>query len=97
MIEVSVHGTVEWALGECLRQGLAVRSERELGGRSGSHHYHLGLPGKLGTLELSEWQGTVWFSINERRDCGWVSEFARRIAATLDQAQSGSTMPTSTA
>lgn len=74
---------VERALRACLRQGLAIRSERELAGRPGSHHYHLALPGKPGTLELNEWQGSVWFSVNERRDCGWVSEFAREISAAI--------------
>jgi hypothetical protein len=87
MIEVPVPASVERTLGECLRQGLEVRSERELGGCPGSHHYHLAFPGKPGTLELNEWQGEVWFSVNERRDCGWVSEFARATAAAVGQAQ----------
>ena len=87
MIEVPVPGSAEQALGECLRQGLAVRSERELGGRPGSCHYHLAFPGKPGTLELSEWQGRAWFSVNERRDCGWVSEFAHGIAAAMSRGQ----------
>ena len=80
-------GSVERALEECLRQGLAVRSERELAGRPGSRHYHLAFPGKPGTLELSEWQGRAWFSVNERRDCGWVSEFAHGIAAAVGRAE----------
>jgi hypothetical protein len=88
MIDVPVPSSVEQALAECLRQGLAIRSQRELAGRPGSHHYHLAQPGKPGTLELSEWQGDVWFSVNERRDCGWVTDFAQRIAAAMDQAQS---------
>jgi hypothetical protein len=87
MIEVPVVGSVDQALGECLRQGLAVRSERELGGRPGSRHYHLAFPGKPGTLELSEWQGRVWLSVNERRDCGWVAEFAQGIAALMGGAE----------
>ena len=41
-----------------------------MAGRPGSHHYHLARPGQPGTLELSEWKGEVWFSVNERRDCG---------------------------
>jgi hypothetical protein len=86
MIEVPVSASVERTLGECLRQGLEVRSERELAGRPGSHHYHLARPGMPGTLELSEWRGEVWFSVNERRDCGWVSDFAHATAAALGQA-----------
>ena len=80
-------GAVGQALDECLRRGLVVRSDRELAGRPGSRHCHMGFPGKPGTLELSEWQGDVWFSVNERRDCGWVSELARDIAAVLDQSE----------
>jgi len=83
MIEVAVAGSLDQTLGECLRQGLAVRSERELSGRPGSHHYHLAFPGRPGTLELNEWQGGVWFSVNERRDCGWVSKFAHEVAAAM--------------
>jgi hypothetical protein len=83
MIEVPVAASVEQALDACVRQGLEVRSARELARRPGSHHYHLSFPGKPGTLELSEWQGEVWFSVNERRDCGWVSDFALSTAAAL--------------
>ncbi len=79
--------SVERTLEECSLQGLHVRSERALAGRPGSHHYHLAFPGKPGTLELSEWRGEVWFSVNERRDCGWVSDFARTTAAALGPAQ----------
>jgi hypothetical protein len=28
----------------------------------------------------------VWFSVNERRDCGWVSDFARTTAEALGSA-----------
>jgi hypothetical protein len=70
-------------LGECLQRGLAIRSKRELGGKPGSLHYHLAFPGRPGTLELSELEGKTWFSVNERRDCGWVSEFADAVAAGL--------------
>jgi len=89
MIDVPVPASVEDALGECLRQGLEVRSERPMAARPGSHHYHLRRPGKPGTLELSEWKGDVWFSVNERRDCGWVSDFARATAAALASSQQG--------
>jgi hypothetical protein len=86
MIEVPVSANVERTLSECLSQGLEIRSQRELSGRPGSRHYHLARPDQPGTLELNEWQGEVWFSVNERRDCGWVSEFARATAAALGQA-----------
>ena len=87
MVDVPVAASVEDALGECLRQGLEVRSERPLAGRPGSHHYRV--PGKPRTLELSEWKGEVWFSVNERRDCGWVSDFARTTAAALASSNEG--------
>jgi hypothetical protein len=87
MIEVPVPASVDRTLGECSRRGLEVRSERELAGRPGSHHYHLGFPGRPGTLELSKWRGEVWFSVNERRDCGWVPDFARATAAAIGQTE----------
>jgi hypothetical protein len=83
VIDVPVPASVQEALEECLNQGLEVRSERPMAGRPGSHHYHLARPGQPGTLELSEWKGEVWFSVNERRDCGWVSDFARTVAAAF--------------
>jgi hypothetical protein len=89
MIEVQVSASGDQALDECMRRGLIVRSERELGGRPGSHHYHLAFPDKPGMLELNEWQGKVWFSANERRDCGWVSGLARDIAAAMASAGGG--------
>jgi hypothetical protein len=83
MLEVPVPASVDDALAECLRLGLEIKSQREIARKPGSHHYHLGRAGQSGTLELSAWQGEVWFSINERRDCGWVSDFARSTAAAL--------------
>jgi hypothetical protein len=83
MTEVPALASVEDALNECLRRGLEIRSEGPLAGRAGSHHYHLGFPGRPGTLELSERQGEVWFSVNERRDCGWALDFARTTAGAL--------------
>ncbi len=87
VIEVHVSASVEQTLKECLDQGLEIRSSRQISGRPESHHYHLARPGQPGTLELSEWQGEVWFSVNERRDCGWVSDFARATAASLGRAR----------
>lgn len=84
MIEVDLAADSELALQECLRRGLVIRSERELAGRAGSRHYHLAYPGRPGTLELSELDGRSWFAVNERRDCGWVSDFARDVARAID-------------
>jgi hypothetical protein len=81
VIEVQIDVSREQALQECLRRGLEVRSERELARRPGSRHYHLSFPDRPGTLELNELDGRVWFSVNERRDCGWASGLARDIAA----------------
>ena len=54
MIEVQVSLSREEALAECSRRGLIVRSDREIAGRAGSHHYHLAFPDKPGTLELND-------------------------------------------
>jgi hypothetical protein len=85
MLEVPVPSSVEDALAECLQLGLEIKSQHEIARKPGSHHYHLARPGQPGTLELSEWRGEVWFSVNERRDCGWVSDFARSTAAALGE------------
>jgi hypothetical protein len=90
MIEVAIHASGDEALAECMRRGLVVRSLRELSGRPGSRHYHLVIPGKPGTLELNDWQGSAWFSVNERRDCGWATDLARDIAAALTEMPSDS-------
>ena len=58
------------ALAECGERGLIVRSERELARRAGSRHWHLGFPGRPGTLELNEWQGRVWVKVHSLRDGG---------------------------
>jgi hypothetical protein len=73
VVELELNVTADNALAECRRRGLVVRSERELAGRAGSHHWHLSLPGRTGTLELSEWQGRVWVKVHPRRDGGWAS------------------------
>ena len=54
MLELDLNVTAAEALAECRERGLVVRSERELTGHAGSHHWHLGFPGCAGTLELSE-------------------------------------------
>jgi hypothetical protein len=54
MLELDLSLTSEEALAECRQRGLVVRSERTLAGRTGSHQWHLGFPGRSGTIELSE-------------------------------------------
>jgi len=73
--------TTQQVLDECRRRGLIVRSERELAGRHGSHHWHLRIPGRPGTLELSEWQNRVWVKVHPRRDGGWATALADELAA----------------
>lgn len=73
--------TAEQVLDECGRRGLVIRSERELAGRSGSHHWHLHMPGRPGTLELSEWQNQVSVKVHPLRDGGWASALAHELAA----------------
>jgi hypothetical protein len=67
------------ALAECRERGLVVRSERELAGRPGSHHWHLGFPSRAGTLELSEWGDRVWVQVHPRRDGGWATALAQEL------------------
>jgi hypothetical protein len=73
MLELNLKISSDQALMECRRRGLVVRSERQLAGRSGSHHWHLGIPGRSGTVELSESDGRVWVKVHPLRDGGWAS------------------------
>lgn len=79
-MELSLKLSAERALAECRDRGLVVRSERQLAGRPGSHHWHLGIPRRRGTLELSAWQGRVWVKVHPLRDGGWASDLARELA-----------------
>ena len=80
MLELDLTLTAEQALEECRGRGLVVRSERELAGRSGSHHWHLRMPGRAGTLELNEWQDRVWVKVHPLRDGGWAVALARELS-----------------
>ena len=81
MLELDLMLTAGQVLDECRRRGLIVRSERELAGRTGSHHWHLRMPGRPGTLELSEWQNRVSVKVHPLRDGGWASALAHELAA----------------
>ena len=80
MLELALTLTADHVLAECRRRGLVIRSERELAGRPGSRHWHLRMPDRAGTLELSESDGRVWLKVHPLRDGGWASALAREIA-----------------
>lgn len=80
MLELDLKITAGEALEQCRRRGLVVRSERQLAGRTGSHHWHLGIPGRAGTLEMSEFRDRVWVKVHPLRDGGWASALARELA-----------------
>ena len=76
MLELELQLTTGQVLDECRRRGLVVRSERELAGRAGSRHWHLRIPGRPGTLELSEWQNRVWVKVHPLRGGDWAAGLA---------------------
>jgi hypothetical protein len=80
VLELNLKLTGQQVLDECRRRGLVVRSGRELAGRTASHHSHLGMPGRAGTLEVSEWRDRVWVKVHPLRDGGWASAFARELS-----------------
>ena len=80
MLELVLKLSADQALTHCRERGLVVRSERALAGRAGSRHWHLGMPGRAGTLELSAWRGRVSVKVHPLRDGGWASDFARELA-----------------
>ena len=81
MLELDLKLTAGQVLEECRRRGLVVRSERESAVRTGSHHWHLGIPGRPGTLELNEWQNRVWVKVHPLRDGGWATAVADELSA----------------
>jgi hypothetical protein len=89
MLELELKLTGRQVLDECRRRGLVVRSGRELAGRTASHHWHLGMPGRAGTLEVSEWQDRVWVKVHPLRDGGWASAFARELSVAANSGSSG--------
>ena len=80
MRSLNIQLSAEQVLDECRRRGLVVQRERELAGRTGSRHWHLRIPGRGGTLELSAWQGRVWVKVHPLRDGGWAKDFARELS-----------------
>jgi hypothetical protein len=83
VVELSISAGM--ALEECRRRGLTVRSERQLAGKPGSHHWHPGIPGRPGTVELNEWRERVWVNVHPLRDGGWSSAFAQQLAQLGEQ------------
>lgn len=81
MVELELNVAAADALSECVRRGLAVRSERELAQRPGSRHWHPAFPGRQGTIELSEWQHRAWVKVHPRRDGGWATALAHELAS----------------
>jgi hypothetical protein len=81
VIELPLAISAEEALAECRRRGLVVASRRELAGRAGSNHWHLHVPGKTGTLELSEWRGTAWVKVHPLRQGTWAVGLAEELAS----------------
>lgn len=80
MLVMDLRLSAEQVLEECRRRGLVVRSERELAGRAGSHHWHLRDPGRPGTLELNMWQNRVWVNVHPLRDGGWATAMAHELS-----------------
>jgi hypothetical protein len=81
MLELSVDLSAEQVLQECERRGLVIRTVRDLGGCKGGRHWHLGIPGRPGTLELNECGGRVSAKVHPRRDGGWASKLATDLHA----------------
>jgi hypothetical protein len=81
VLELDLDISADEALAKCRQRGLVVRSERELAGRRRQPAWHLGLPERTGTLELSECEGRVWLKVHPRRDGGWATAVARELSS----------------
>src|SRR5712692_10649713 len=89
MLELDLNLTSRQVLDQCRRRGLVVRSERELAGQTGSHHWHLRMPGRAGTLEVSELRDRVWVKVHPLRDGGWASDFAGELSEAASSSSGG--------
>ena len=56
-----------------------MRSRTPLPGRPGGWTWHLGLPGRTGTLEVNEWQGRAWLRLPSNRASARVEEVAEEL------------------
>jgi hypothetical protein len=81
VVELTVDLSAEQVLEECARRGLEVGIERGLASCTGGRHWHLRIPGRAGTLELSECRERVWVKVHPRRDGGWASTLAADLHA----------------
>jgi hypothetical protein len=79
MLELDVPLTAGQVLAECRRRGLVVASERALAGRPDSRHWHLRIPGRPGTLELTDSEGSVSVKVHPRRTGDWAEKLAREL------------------
>ena len=81
VLRLDLNVKADQALAECRERGLVVQSERALAARPGSHHWHLRIPGRAGTLELNESGGRVWVKVHRMRDGGWATALAHDLTA----------------
>lgn len=80
MLELKVPNvTSAEVLQRCLQLGLEIRLERQ-SRNPVSRHWHLGLPGKHGTLEVTEMPQAVYLKVHPLRDGGWASALASELA-----------------
>ena len=80
MLELTLTLNAEEALEGCGRRVLVIVSERQLAGRPGSRHWHLRIPARSGTLELTAWKGRSWVKVHPLREGEWAAGTARRLA-----------------
>jgi hypothetical protein len=79
VLELTVDLSAEQVIEECARRGVEVGIDRGLASCAGGRHWHLRIPGRPGTLELSECRERVWVKVHPRRDGGWASTLAAEL------------------
>jgi hypothetical protein len=53
MVNLRLEADPDEVIASCERRGLAVRGESFLKSRGGGKHWHVGLPGRSGTIEIT--------------------------------------------
>jgi hypothetical protein len=81
VFEATVPRAAEAVLKECRRRGLVVKNELRVKKPMGARHWHVGMPGATGLVELTELRGgQTSIKVASNRDGGWATAFARGLA-----------------
>ena len=86
MVNLRLEADPDEVIACCERRGLAVRGESFLKSRGGRKHWHIGLSGRSGTIEITRAADGAELKVAENRDAGWATVLAARLERELADA-----------